>query len=59
MTNHVVLDHCATDFSEHFEIAADPVAAGLVLNALDRRNPRPVPCRLVLPLTGTPAPPGG
>ena len=59
MTNHVVQDHCATDFSEHFEIAADPVAAALVLNALDRRNARPVPCELVLPLTGTPAPPAG
>lgn len=57
MRNHVVQDHCQTDFSEHFEIAADPVAAALVLNALDPRNPRPVPCQVVLPLTGTPTPP--
>ena len=57
MANHVVQDHCATDFAEHFEIAADPVAATLVLNALDPRHPRPVRSELVLPLTGTPAPP--
>lgn len=57
MTNHVLQEHCATDFSEHLEIAADPVAAALVLNALDPRHARPVPCQVVLPLTGTPAPP--
>lgn len=59
MTNHVVQDHCATDFAEQFEIAADPVAAALVLDALDPRGPRPVPCELVLSLTGTPALPAG
>lgn len=53
MTNYVVQDFCKTDFSEHFEIAADPVAAALVLNALDPAHPRAVPCRLVLPFVGS------
>jgi triacylglycerol lipase len=52
MTNFVVQDHCATDYTEHFEIAADPVAAGYVLNALDPAHPRPVPCTTVLPFEG-------
>src|ERR1700750_2329437 len=43
MTNIVVQDHCSTDYTEHFEMAADPVAAGYVLNALDPAHPRPVP----------------
>lgn len=55
MKNIRVQDHCATDFTEHFEIAADPVAAGYVLNALDPAHPRPVPCAVVLPFEG-PAP---
>jgi triacylglycerol lipase len=49
MTNIVLQDQCALDFTEHFEIAADPVAAADVLNALDPAHPRPVPCTLVLP----------
>jgi triacylglycerol esterase/lipase EstA (alpha/beta hydrolase family) len=53
MTNHVVQDYCAKDRTEHFEIASDPVAADLVLNALDPAHPRPVPCRLVLPFVGS------
>jgi triacylglycerol lipase len=52
MRNIVVQDSCASDYSEHFEIAADPVAAGYVLNALDPVHPRPVPCSLVLPFEG-------
>jgi triacylglycerol lipase len=52
-TNLVVQDYCKTDYTEHFEIAADPVGAALVLNALDPAHPRPVPCRLVLPFIGT------
>ena len=52
MRNIVVQDQCALDFSEHFEIAADPIAAADVLNALDPAHPRPVPCRLVLPFVG-------
>ena len=52
MTNITVQDSCATDYTEHFEIAADPVAAGYVLNALDPAHPRPVPCTVVLPVRG-------
>ncbi|MGZ5418442.1 MAG: esterase/lipase family protein [Nocardioides sp.] len=55
MRNIVVQDHCDTDFAEHFQIAADPVAAGFVLNALDPTHPRPVPCTVVAPFVG-PAP---
>ena len=53
MTNLVVQDYCKLDFAEHFEIVADPVAAALVLNALDPAHPHAVPCRLVLPFVGT------
>ncbi len=52
MTNYIVQDYCALDLSEHFQIVADPVAAALVLNALDPAHPRPVPCQLVLPFVG-------
>jgi triacylglycerol esterase/lipase EstA (alpha/beta hydrolase family) len=52
MTNYTVQDFCDQDYSEHFEIAADPVAAQLVLNALDPAHPHKVPCRLVLPFEG-------
>ncbi len=52
MRNITVQDKCSTDYAEHFEIAADPVAAGHVLNALDPAHPRPVPCTLVLPYEG-------
>jgi triacylglycerol lipase len=54
MLNMVVQDHCDTDYSEHFQIAADPVAARVVLNALDPANAKPVPCSVVLPYTGGP-----
>jgi triacylglycerol lipase len=52
MTNYRVQDYCPTDFSDHFEIAADPVAAQLVLNTLDPAHQRAVPCRVVLPVEG-------
>jgi triacylglycerol lipase len=52
MTNYVVQDFCALDYSEHFEIASDPIGAALVLNALDPAHPRPVPCMVVLPFVG-------
>ncbi len=52
MRNIVVQDRCATDYTEHFEIASDPVAAGYVLNALDPKHPSPVPCTVVLPFEG-------
>lgn len=53
MTNYTVQDYCPTDLSEHFQIVADPVAAQLVLNALDPSSSKPVPCKLVLPLIGS------
>ena len=52
MRNIDVQSKCAQDYAEHFEIAADPVAAAYVLNALDPAHPRPVPCMLVLPYEG-------
>lgn len=52
VTNIVVQDRCAIDLAEHLGLAADPVAAAYVLNALDPAHPRPVPCRLVLPVLG-------
>ena len=52
MRNIVVQDHCGTDYSEHFEIAADPVAAQIVLNTLDPAHKKPVPCMVVLPFVG-------
>ena len=54
MRNIVVQSHCSTDYTEHFEIAADPVAAAYVLNALDPAHPRRVPCMTVLPFEGPP-----
>lgn len=54
MNNVVVQEHCETDYSEHFQIAADPVAARVVLNALDPANAKPVPCSVVLPFAGGP-----
>jgi triacylglycerol lipase len=52
MRNLVVQDFCRTDYAEHFEIAADPVAARIVLNTLDPRHQQPVPCMVVLPFVG-------
>ncbi len=52
MRNITVQDGCATDYTEHFEIASDPVAVGCVLNALDPAHPRPVRCTVVLPVEG-------
>ncbi|QBJ95940.1 alpha/beta fold hydrolase [Rhodococcus sp. ABRD24] len=51
-TNIVVQDGCALDFAEHAGIAADPIAATHVLNALDPAHPRPIPCFFVPPFTG-------
>jgi triacylglycerol esterase/lipase EstA (alpha/beta hydrolase family) len=50
--NIVLQDHCAKDRTDHLEISYDPIALAFMLNALDPRNQRPVPCLLVLPLTG-------
>lgn len=50
VTNIVLQQECGRDFAEHAAVAADAVAAGHVLNALDPANPDPVPCVLVTPL---------
>lgn len=50
--NIVVQDVCSLDQSEHLSIAFDPITAYSILNALDPRNPRPVPCVPVLPFVG-------
>jgi triacylglycerol lipase len=53
MTNIVVQDVCRKDLSDHLAIAADPIAAQLVLNALDPANAKQPRCRPVLPVLGT------
>lgn len=52
-TNIVLQNVCPLDLSEHFQIVASPVAAALVLNALNPAHRIKVPCRLVLPFVGT------
>ena len=54
MNNIVVQNQCPLDQAEHVSMAADPVVAQDVLNALDPRHPGGVPCTLVLPLVGAP-----
>jgi triacylglycerol lipase len=55
MTSLVVQKQCPLDQAEHVSMAADPVVAQDVLNALDPKHPAAVPCTLVLPLIGAPA----
>ncbi|MFC5642585.1 esterase/lipase family protein [Kitasatospora cinereorecta] len=52
VTNVTVQDQCPLDATDHLEISYDPVALTDVLNALDPAHPRPVPCQVVLPVTG-------
>jgi triacylglycerol esterase/lipase EstA (alpha/beta hydrolase family) len=52
VTDITVQDQCSWDQSDHLEIAYDPVALTDVLNALDPAHPQPVPCEVVLPITG-------
>ncbi len=52
VTNITVQDQCALDQSDHLEIAYDPVALTDMLNALDPAHPQPIPCQIVLPVTG-------
>jgi len=56
--NITVNAQCPVDFSDHLEIAADPVAMADMLNALDPASPVRVPCLPVFALTGpvTPVP---
>jgi triacylglycerol lipase len=50
--NIVVQNQCATDQADHLSIAADPVAAQDVLNALDPAQAQPVHCAVTLPAVG-------
>ncbi|MDE3085804.1 MAG: alpha/beta fold hydrolase [Acidobacteriota bacterium] len=50
--NILVQDQCAADQADHISIAADPVAAQDILNALDPQTARPVICYPVLPAVG-------
>ncbi|WP_345700490.1 esterase/lipase family protein [Kitasatospora terrestris] len=52
VTNITVQQQCALDATDHLEIAYDPIALTDVLNALDPAHPRPIPCQVVLPVTG-------
>jgi triacylglycerol esterase/lipase EstA (alpha/beta hydrolase family) len=52
VTNITLQQQCPLDATDHLEIAYDPVAMADMLNALDPANPVPVPCLLVLPVTG-------
>ncbi len=54
VTNHVLQDLCALDLADHVAVAFDPVAADLVLAALDPTPMAPPGCRLVLPGVGSP-----
>jgi triacylglycerol lipase len=54
MTNLVLQQQCPLDLAEHIAVAADPVAAQDVLNALDPAHAAPVPCTVVLPFLGAP-----
>ena len=52
VTNIVVQDQCPLDLADHIALAADPVAAQDVLNALDPPDAVAPSCGLVLPLIG-------
>ena len=50
--NVVMQQQCPTDQADHLSMAADPVVAQDILNALDPADARPVRCALVLPAIG-------
>jgi triacylglycerol esterase/lipase EstA (alpha/beta hydrolase family) len=52
VTNILVQNQCPLDGSDHLEIAADPIAMTDMLNALDPSAHLPIPCQVVLPVTG-------
>jgi triacylglycerol esterase/lipase EstA (alpha/beta hydrolase family) len=56
VTNITVNAQCPVDFSDHLEIAADPVAMADMLNALDPASKVRVPCLPVFALTGPVSP---
>jgi len=56
VTNIVVQQRCSADYADHLELPSDPVAARLVLNALDPAHTGAVRCEFVAPVVG-PLPP--
>jgi triacylglycerol lipase len=52
MTNWVLQDFCALDFSDHVQIPASRTAIDLVLNALDPAHAHTPRCVLTLPVIG-------
>ncbi len=52
VTDITLQNQCLLDASDHLEIAYDPIALTDMLNALDPAAPLPVPCEVVLPVTG-------
>ena len=56
VTNIIVNAQCPVDYSDHLEIAADPVAMADMLNALDPASRVRVPCLPVFALTGPVSP---
>lgn len=54
--NYVLQDVCPQDYAEHAAVAFDPMAAQLMLNALDPEHARPVTCVPMTP-AGAPNPP--
>jgi triacylglycerol esterase/lipase EstA (alpha/beta hydrolase family) len=52
VTNLTVQHQCLLDGTDHLEVSYDPIALTDVLNALDPAHPRPIPCQVVLPITG-------
>lgn len=50
--NMLVQQQCPTDQADHLSMAADPVVAQDILNALDPAGAQPVHCALVLPAIG-------
>jgi triacylglycerol esterase/lipase EstA (alpha/beta hydrolase family) len=53
VTNILLQDHCALDFSEHLSIISSPITGQYILNALDPTHTAPVPCVPVLPVFGS------
>ena len=58
MTNYVVQQQCGLDQDDHNGMAADPIVAQDMLNALDPEHAAPVPCTLLIPGVGAPHYPG-
>jgi triacylglycerol lipase len=54
MTNIVVQNQCLLDQADHLAMAADPIVAQDVLNALDPAHAKRPPCTPVLPGIGAP-----